>query len=44
MWKFFEERFNAPLKFDPKTSFYCGDEAGRKGPPADFSDIDQKFA
>lgn len=27
-----------------KESFYCGDAAGRKGPPKDFSDTDLKFA
>lgn len=27
-----------------KESFYCGDAAGRKGPPKDFTDSDLKFA
>jgi hypothetical protein len=31
---------NGKTKIDMTESFYCGDAAGRKGPPKDFSDGD----
>lgn len=44
MWEFFTKEMNGKLAIDMKNSFYCGDAAGRKGPPKDFSDSDLKFA
>jgi bifunctional polynucleotide phosphatase/kinase len=44
MWEYFENSHNEGIKIDMKKSFYCGDAAGRKGPPKDFSDSDLKFA
>jgi bifunctional polynucleotide phosphatase/kinase len=44
MWDLFEKKKNDGIKVDLKQSFYCGDAAGRKGPPKDFSDSDLKFA
>lgn len=44
MWEYFENYHNKGVKIDLKKSFYCGDAAGRKGPPKDFSDSDLKFA
>jgi hypothetical protein len=40
MWNFFLESILKNNKVDMKNSFYCGDAAGRKGPPKDFSDSD----
>ena len=45
MWTLLSENFNGKVKIDMKSSFYCGDAAGRKdGKHKDFSDSDYKFA
>ncbi len=44
MWDHFVEKMNGGVAVDYSSSFYCGDAAGRKGPPKDFSDTDLKFA
>lgn len=40
MWEYFLTKMKSKPTFDIKESFYCGDAAGRKGPPKDFSDSD----
>ena len=47
MWKYFTSKCNGGVKVDMKSSFYCGDAAGRpktKSRAKDFSDSDRKFA
>ena len=47
IWTFFTKKQNGGVKVDLKSSFYCGDAAGRpktKTKPKDFSDSDRKFA
>lgn len=44
MWTLLADKFNGESKIDLKTSFYCGDAAGRKtATHKDFSDSDLKF-
>lgn len=43
MWDFYLNRLASHPDYDKKESFYCGDAAGRKGPPKDFTDTDLKF-
>lgn len=40
MWEYFLSKIKPKSTFDLGSSFYCGDAAGRKGPPKDFSDSD----
>lgn len=40
MWEFLVKNMNGKTAIDKKKSFFCGDAAGRKGPPKDFSDTD----
>ncbi|EGR29444.1 sap DNA-binding domain protein [Ichthyophthirius multifiliis] len=44
MWEFFLDQVLKGNTVNLSESFYCGDAAGRKGPPKDFSDSDLKFA
>jgi len=43
MWDFYLTKLASHPDYDKKESFYCGDAAGRKGPPKDFTDTDLKF-
>jgi bifunctional polynucleotide phosphatase/kinase len=45
MWQLFLNKYNGKVEIDKKTSFYCGDAAGRRDAKhKDFSDSDLKFA
>jgi bifunctional polynucleotide phosphatase/kinase len=45
MWVLLNEAHNGKIAIDLKSSFFCGDAAGRKdGKHKDFSDSDLKFA
>lgn len=44
MWEYYLNNISKNKNYNTSETLYCGDAAGRKGPPKDFSDTDLKFA